>query len=122
MKQISLALAVLLTTSAAAAAHQSFFTAPEVIHNSPEWKGERFADGRPKVPDTVLDRMKNVTLEEAWDTLRRNGFLNQYEGGWNTIFPDYYAGLSSAVIGAFGEEMVDGGMSVDSGRSPALAH
>jgi hypothetical protein len=35
---------------------------------------------------------------------------------WNTIFPDYYASLSSAVIGAFGAEMVDGGMSVDAGR------
>ena len=37
---------------------------------------------------------------------------------WNTIFPDFYAGLTSAVIGAFGAEMVDAGMSVDSGRSP----
>src|SRR3982751_68297 len=88
MKQISLALAVLLTTSAAAAAHQSFFTAPEVIHNSPEWKGVRFADGRPKVPDTVLDRMKSVTLEEAWATLRFAGYEHQYEDGWATLYPD----------------------------------
>ncbi len=78
MKHFSLALAVLLTTSAAASAHQSFYTPDEVIHHSPEWKGERLPDGRPKVPDTILDRMKNVTLEEAWSILRGAGFDNQY--------------------------------------------
>jgi regulator of RNase E activity RraA len=87
MKRFSLALAVLLTTSAAAGAHQSFFTAAEVIHNTPEWKGERFADGRPKVPDSILDRMKNVTLEEAWATLRFAGFEHQYEDGWADLYP-----------------------------------
>lgn len=34
------------------------------------------------------------------------------------IFPDYYSSLASAVIGTFGAEMVEGGMSRDSGRSP----
>jgi len=47
-------------------AHEGFLPRDEVIHDTPEWKGERFADGRPKVSDTILDRMKNVTLEEAW--------------------------------------------------------
>ena len=57
-----------------ALAHQGFVPRDEVIHNTPEWKGERFADGRPKVPDAILDRMKNVTLEEAWGTLRAAGY------------------------------------------------
>jgi hypothetical protein len=39
---------------------------------------------------------------------------------FSTIFPDYYATLKSAIIGAFGSEMMDGGMSQDSGR-PAPA-
>ncbi|HVV28682.1 MAG TPA: hypothetical protein VHC40_12020 [Rhizomicrobium sp.] len=71
-----------------AMAHEGFLPPAEVIHDTPEWKGERFADGRPKVPDAILDRMKNVTLEEAWATLRNAGYENQYEDGWYTIFPD----------------------------------
>ena len=49
------------------------------------WTGERFADGRPKVPDETLDRLKNTTAEEAWGTLQRLGYPNQFEGGWKTI-------------------------------------
>jgi 4-hydroxy-4-methyl-2-oxoglutarate aldolase len=50
-----------------------------------QWTGERFPDGRPKVPDEVLDRLKHTTAEEAWGTLRRLGYPNQFEGGWKTI-------------------------------------
>src|SRR4051812_22727167 len=88
MKILTRAAAFAFAIATPALAHQGFVPREEVIHNTPEWKGERFPDGRPKVADAVLDRMKRVTLEEAWDTLRRNGFLNQYEGGWQTIFPD----------------------------------
>lgn len=69
-------------------AQEGFFTRDEVIKYTPEWKGERFADGRPKVPDSVLDRMKTVTLEEAWATLREAGYNHQYEDGWFVIHPD----------------------------------
>ena len=87
MKKIVFAVAAILMTSSAAFAHQNFWSAAEVIHNTPEWTGERFADGRPKVPDTILDRMKNVTLEEAWATLRYAGYEHQYEGGWADLYP-----------------------------------
>jgi regulator of RNase E activity RraA len=60
----------------------------ELIFLTPDWKGERFADGRPKVPDAILDRMKLVTLEEAWSVLRNEKFYYQYEGGWQIIHPD----------------------------------
>lgn len=53
-----------------------------------EWKGERFSDGRPKVPDNILNRMKSVTLEEAWAVLRNNNYRYQFEGDWKTIHPD----------------------------------
>lgn len=69
-------------------AQEGFFTRDEVIKYTPQWKGERFADGRPKVPDSVLDRMKTVTLEEAWATLREAGYNHQYEDGWFVIHPD----------------------------------
>jgi regulator of RNase E activity RraA len=60
----------------------------ELIFLTPEWKGERFADGRPKVSDALLDRMKLVTLEEAWAVLRNENYKFQFEDGWQTINPD----------------------------------
>ncbi len=53
-----------------------------------EWKGERFADGRPKVSDAILARLKNISIEEAWGVLRNKGYHNQYEGDWQVIWPD----------------------------------
>jgi regulator of RNase E activity RraA len=59
----------------------------ELIFLTPEWAGERFGDGRPRVPDDILERMKRVTLEEAWAVLRGQGFDFQYEGDWQVIDP-----------------------------------
>lgn len=53
-----------------------------------EWKGERFADGRPKVSDAILERLKKISIEEAWGVLRNKGFQNQFEGDWTIINPD----------------------------------
>ena len=74
--------------SSNAAAQQGFFTAQDVTKYTPEWHGDRFADGRPKVPDDILERMKNVTLEEAWAVLQQNSFMHQYEDGWLSIHSD----------------------------------
>jgi regulator of RNase E activity RraA len=52
-----------------------------------EWQGERFPDGRPKVPDDILRRMANVSLEEAWGVLRGAGYHTQFEGNWKIIHP-----------------------------------
>ncbi len=73
-----------------------FFTKAQRVGSSPEyiktltaeWKGERFADGRPKVSDAILNRLKHVATEEAWGYLRSKGFQNQYEGNWQIINPD----------------------------------
>jgi regulator of RNase E activity RraA len=59
-----------------------------LIQYTPDWKGERFPDGRPKVPDGILQRMKSVTLEEAWARLRTAGFNHEYADGWLVIHPD----------------------------------
>lgn len=79
--------AVLILCAFAACAQQGFFTREDVIKYTPDWHGERFADGRPKVADNILDRMKTVTLEEAWATLRSANFNHQYEDGWFVIHP-----------------------------------
>jgi hypothetical protein len=48
---------------------------------------ERFADGRPKVPDDLIERMKLVTTEEAWGTMRRHGYNLQFAGNWKETHP-----------------------------------
>ena len=60
----------------------------QVIFLTQEWKGERYADGRPKVPDALLKRMKNVSTEEAWGILRNKGFNNQFAGDWFRLRDD----------------------------------
>ncbi len=64
-------------------------SSPEYIKAlTSEWKGERFADGRPKVSDAILARLKNISMEEAWGVLRNKGYNNQYEGDWQILWPD----------------------------------
>lgn len=64
-------------------------SSPEYIKAlTSEWKGERFADGRPKVSDNILARLKNISIEEAWGVLRNKGYHNQFEANWIIINPD----------------------------------
>jgi 4-hydroxy-4-methyl-2-oxoglutarate aldolase len=72
------------------------FVQAQHVGSSPEyikaltsgWKGDRFPDGRPKVPDNILNRLKNISVEDAWGVLRSKGYLNQFEGNWIIINPD----------------------------------
>lgn len=48
---------------------------------------ERFPDGRPRVPDDLIERMKRVTTEEAWAVLREHGYNRQFEGNWLETHP-----------------------------------
>ena len=68
---------------------QNIGSSPEYIKAlTSEWKGERFPDGRPKVSDALLERLKNISIEDAWGVLRNKGFQNQFEGDWIVINPD----------------------------------
>jgi regulator of RNase E activity RraA len=49
---------------------------------------DRFANGRPRVPDDLIQRMKLVTTEEAWAVLRKHGYDRQFEAGWLQTHPD----------------------------------
>ncbi len=57
----------------------------ELIFLTSEWKGERFADGRPKIPDALLERAKNIMIDDAWTVLKNEGYKNQYEGDWKMV-------------------------------------
>jgi len=70
------------------ALHGQQISKEELIFLTPEWKGERYTDGRPKVSDDILNRMKLVTLEEAWAVLRNENYKYQYDDGWFMINPD----------------------------------
>ena len=69
-------------------AQPGILTKELLIQYTPDWKGERFPDGRPKVPDSILDRMKKVTLEEAWAVVTGAGFGHQIDDKWVSIHPD----------------------------------
>lgn len=48
---------------------------------------ERFPDGRPKVPDALLERVKAMSVEEAWGILQNKGYRNQYADGFRILHP-----------------------------------
>ena len=60
----------------------------EMLFLTQEWKGERFEDGRPKVSDDLIRRMKIVTHDEAWAVMKNAGYKYQYADGWEMINPD----------------------------------
>jgi len=88
MKKSSFFFALVLCSSFFANAQQVTLSGDQVKALTPEWKGERFPDGRPKVPDKLLERLKAVRLEEAWGILRNKGYQNQFEGDWMVLHPD----------------------------------
>ena len=65
-----------------------FTTHEEMLFLTQEWEGERYADGRPKVPAELIERMHVVSIEEAWAVLRRHGYHNQFAGDWKMIHED----------------------------------
>jgi regulator of RNase E activity RraA len=65
------------------------------LFNSPEnvaeltrlWTAERLPDGRPHVPDSLLERLKAITSEQAWSILDKEHYLWQFEGNWFRTHP-----------------------------------
>ena len=55
-----------------------FTSREEMLAITPQWKGERFPDGRPRVPDRVLDALYGMTLEELWKPIFVKGYENQF--------------------------------------------
>ncbi|MDH4092672.1 MAG: RraA family protein [Cyclobacteriaceae bacterium] len=60
----------------------------ELVFLTSEWKGERFPDGRPKVPDAFLERALHINIDDAWTVLKNYGYVNQFEGGWKMVKDD----------------------------------
>jgi regulator of RNase E activity RraA len=80
--------AVLIFSFAEAAFSQlGMFSNEQRLALTREWKGDRFPDGRPKVPDAILAGLSDVDAEEAWGELQSHGYKYQFEGGWREINP-----------------------------------
>jgi regulator of RNase E activity RraA len=88
MRRIMIA-AVLIVFAISAQAQLGLLSREQRIAFTPDWHGDRFPDGRPQVPDAVLQRLRTISVsaEEAWDTLQDAGFRNQFDGGWKIINP-----------------------------------
>ncbi len=70
------------------AAHTATTSKEVVLALTAAWKGERLPDGRPKVSDDLVRRMREVSMEEAWGVLRGHGYTHQFAGDWKMIWED----------------------------------
>jgi 4-hydroxy-4-methyl-2-oxoglutarate aldolase len=85
LQRTALAAAFLVVAGSAAEAQLGMFSKEQREDVTAAWAGERFEDGRPRVPEATLELMKEVTAEEAWGVLRKAGYTLQFEGGWKEI-------------------------------------
>jgi hypothetical protein len=70
-------------------AHAQLFTFPkqDLIDYTAKSSFDRFPDGRPKVPDALLERGRDLSSEDVWATLHEKGFNNQYADGFQVLHP-----------------------------------
>ena len=73
----------------------------EIIALTPQWKGERLPDGRPKVEDKYLKALKNLTLEEVWKPIFVKGYESQFEGRLRSLHNDGRKLIGRAVTATY---------------------
>jgi len=64
------------------------FSKQDLVDYSAQSPFERFPDGRPKVPDNLLQQARELSSEEVWAVLQEKGFNNQYADGFRILHPD----------------------------------
>ncbi|MGB6689107.1 MAG: RraA family protein [Terracidiphilus sp.] len=60
-------------------------TRQQILFYTADWKGERFPDGRPRVPDDLLKRAVSISIEDIWGFLWDHGYKGQFEGNWQAL-------------------------------------
>jgi 4-hydroxy-4-methyl-2-oxoglutarate aldolase len=63
-------------------------TKEQTLFYTSDWKGERFPDGRPKVPDDLLKRALDVSIVDVWDYLDSLCYKCQFDGGFQALDPE----------------------------------
>lgn len=84
----SLLLSLLTVFCCVTSIHAQTISKEELVFLTSRWKGERFPDGRPRVSDDLIERAKNIGIEEAWTVLQNEGYNNQFEGNWKMVHDD----------------------------------
>jgi len=79
----------------------NFNVKEDIIALTQKWKGERFPDGRPKVPDKYLEALRGMTLEEVWKPIFLKGYENQFEGRLKVLHDDGRKLIGRAVTCTF---------------------
>ncbi len=83
-----LIVSIIVVLAAESASAQMFrFTREQMIRYTAKNPFERFPDGRPKVPDALLEKVKALSIEEAWGILRNKGYQSQYADGFEILHP-----------------------------------
>src|SRR5207244_4398293 len=63
------------------------FSKQELADYTAQSNFERLPDGRPKVPDDLIERARELSSEEVWAVLEEKGFRNQYADGFQVMHP-----------------------------------
>src|SRR5258708_22793083 len=82
-----LAFLALLLAPTLAPAQLISFPKQELIDYTAQNPFDRLPDGRPKVPDELIERARGLSSEEVWAVLQQKGFNNQYADGFQVLHP-----------------------------------
>lgn len=63
------------------------FTRDQMVKYTAQSPYERFPDGRPKVPDALLEKFRGLSAEDVWTVLEAKGFHHQFARGWQILHP-----------------------------------
>src|SRR5689334_7995739 len=85
-----LAVAALLAASIPTLSHAQLFTLTkdQMIELTAQNPFERFPDGRPKIPDGLIERARGLSAEEVFAILPGKNFRNQFADGFQVLHPD----------------------------------
>lgn len=87
-KAIYCLLIACLLSAATSTFAQVKMTREQILFYTSDWKGARFPDGRPKLPDDLLQRAASMTIEDVWGYLEAHGYHCQFEGKWQALHLD----------------------------------
>src|SRR5262252_2548052 len=79
--------AACLLTSTFAYAQLFTFLKQDLVDYTAKSPFDRLPDGRPKVPDSMIERARDLSAEEVWATLQEKGYNNQYADGFQILHP-----------------------------------
>lgn len=77
----------LLVLAPATLAQLNHFSKQELADYTANNPFERLPDGRPKVPDPLMERARDLSSEEIWSVLQEKGYNNQYADGFQILHP-----------------------------------